>query len=115
MNFYRYITKKSRFLFLALVALSMLSVGESIAADSDDLASDKMARSAHISGDWDIDDNGQADALTDGLLFLRYAFELSGEPLISGVVADDAQYTTCLLYTSPSPRDQRGSRMPSSA
>ena len=24
-------------------------------------------------------------------------------------------YWTCLLYTSPSPRDQRGSRMPSSA
>ena len=24
-------------------------------------------------------------------------------------------YTPCLLYTSPSPRDQRGSRMPSSA
>ena len=26
-----------------------------------------------------------------------------------------AQYKICLLYTSPSPRDQRGSRMPSSA
>ena len=26
-----------------------------------------------------------------------------------------AVYSTCLLYTSPSPRDQRGSRMPSSA
>ena len=25
------------------------------------------------------------------------------------------QYVVCLLYTSPSPRDQRGSRMPSSA
>ena len=25
------------------------------------------------------------------------------------------QYKVCLLYTSPSPRDQRGSRMPSSA
>ena len=25
------------------------------------------------------------------------------------------QFTPCLLYTSPSPRDQRGSRMPSSA
>ena len=25
------------------------------------------------------------------------------------------EYTHCLLYTSPSPRDQRGSRMPSSA
>ena len=24
-------------------------------------------------------------------------------------------YQSCLLYTSPSPRDQRGSRMPSSA
>ena len=28
---------------------------------------------------------------------------------------DDTQATPCLLYTSPSPRDQRGSRMPSSA
>ena len=26
-----------------------------------------------------------------------------------------ANYIACLLYTSPSPRDQRGSRMPSSA
>ena len=26
-----------------------------------------------------------------------------------------ANYSVCLLYTSPSPRDQRGSRMPSSA
>ena len=26
-----------------------------------------------------------------------------------------AQFYDCLLYTSPSPRDQRGSRMPSSA
>ena len=30
--------------------------------------------------------------------------------------ADDSPLTqACLLYTSPSPRDQRGSRMPSSA
>ena len=27
----------------------------------------------------------------------------------------DGYNITCLLYTSPSPRDQRGSRMPSSA
>eukprot|EP00829_Urostomides_striatus_P002344 TRINITY_DN12544_c0_g1_i1.p2 TRINITY_DN12544_c0_g1~~TRINITY_DN12544_c0_g1_i1.p2 ORF type:complete len:116 (-),score=46.93 TRINITY_DN12544_c0_g1_i1:11-310(-) len=31
--------------------------------------------------------------------------------LLLGIV----QAKTCLLYTSPSPRDQRGSRMPSSA
>ena len=27
----------------------------------------------------------------------------------------DSRVKSCLLYTSPSPRDQRGSRMPSSA
>ena len=30
-------------------------------------------------------------------------------------IANSATNSTCLLYTSPSPRDQRGSRMPSSA
>ena len=30
-------------------------------------------------------------------------------------MTDFALYQNCLLYTSPSPRDQRGSRMPSSA
>ena len=32
-------------------------------------------------------------------------------------VVDDSfgAFSVCLLYTSPSPRDQRGSRMPSSA
>ena len=29
--------------------------------------------------------------------------------------SDSAKLLLCLLYTSPSPRDQRGSRMPSSA
>ena len=32
-----------------------------------------------------------------------------------GVIQLDADLQHCLLYTSPSPRDQRGSRMPSSA
>ena len=31
------------------------------------------------------------------------------------MMSTGASYTICLLYTSPSPRDQRGSRMPSSA
>ena len=30
-------------------------------------------------------------------------------------IFDDENLSICLLYTSPSPRDQRGSRMPSSA
>ena len=31
------------------------------------------------------------------------------------ILDEESQSDTCLLYTSPSPRDQRGSRMPSSA
>ena len=36
----------------------------------------------------------------------------TGVGVFSGI---ESPYTICLLYTSPSPRDQRGSRMPSSA
>ena len=36
-------------------------------------------------------------------------------PITVREVAAMGRYGNCLLYTSPSPRDQRGSRMPSSA
>ena len=40
----------------------------------------------------------------------------SGGPVLVGDVSNlSAKGAVCLLYTSPSPRDQRGSRMPSSA
>ena len=35
--------------------------------------------------------------------------------IINNPAVSDAQFNTCLLYTSPSPRDKRQSRMPSSA
>ena len=38
----------------------------------------------------DIDGDGNVDALTDGLLLLRYLFGLRGEPLINDAVALDA-------------------------
>ena len=40
-----------------------------------------------------------------------------GDDLLESVTVNNpaADLVTCLLYTSPSPRDQRGSRMPSSA
>jgi len=41
----------------------------------------------------DIDGNGDIDALTDGLLILRYLFGLEGEILVAGVVSDDATRT----------------------
>ena len=41
-------------------------------------------------------------------------FDENDEPLLPGTVWLDER-ATCLLYTSPSPRDKRQSRMPSSA
>jgi hypothetical protein len=37
--------------------------------------------------DWDFDQNSQVDALTDGLLLLRYAFGLEGQALTEGAIA----------------------------
>ena len=36
---------------------------------------------------WDFDGNGEADALTDGLILLRHAFGVSGPSLTNGVMA----------------------------
>jgi len=42
----------------------------------------------------DIDGDGEAGALTDGLLLIRYLFGFSGDALISGAVSENAQRTT---------------------
>jgi hypothetical protein len=52
---------------------------------------DSMYRAAILA---DIDGDDSTDALTDGLLLLRYLFGLRGESLINGVVSFDAARTT---------------------
>ena len=61
-------------------------------------ASWAMAPFTHVSMD-------RPSRFTDGSYGVYYA----------GDSIEVALFETCLLYTSPSPRDQRGSRMPSSA
>ena len=39
---------------------------------------------------WDLDGNGNLDALTDGLLLLRHTFELRGNALIDSAMATDS-------------------------
>ena len=63
-----------------------------------------------------------AKLASDVLAPINHSGDMQGAVLKDGAVktADgfkDAYiaYCDCLLYTSPSPRDQRGSRMPSSA
>ena len=52
-----------------------------------------------------------ADTLVQGDLL---GHDTHGLALLAGYLKE-LETGSCLLYTSPSPRDQRGSRMPSSA
>ena len=45
----------------------------------------------------------------------RISIEEVAEVKVTAVARSARHHQGCLLYTSPSPRDQRGSRMPSSA
>jgi hypothetical protein len=58
------------------------------------LSVDITARINALGSAADIDGNGEIDALTDGLLTLRYLFGLEGDTLINGVVAGDATRKT---------------------
>lgn len=49
---------------------------------------------------WDFDGNGEADALTDGLLLLRYAFGLRDEALTNSAIALDAVKTPQQIQNS---------------
>jgi hypothetical protein len=47
-----------------------------------------------LAATWDFDGNGEADALTDGLVLLRYTFGLRGETLTRNVIAADSTLTS---------------------
>lgn len=65
--------------------------GDSDGVDSDDGAHDSDDTNHDVtSAVLDIDANGSFDALTDGLIILRYAFGLRGQALINNVIPEDA-------------------------
>ena len=73
-----------------LTGTSLISgavASDAIYTDSDDI----QARITGLGNRLDIDNNGNVDALTDGLIILRYLFGLTGDTLTNGVVATDAQ------------------------
>ena len=52
-----------------------------------------LADSTSPSGSWDFDQDGNADALTDGLLLLRYAFGLTGDALVASAISESSPLT----------------------
>ena len=75
-----------------LSPLAMKSVDTGMGLDRMAMILEGRANVFHTDLFWDI---------------FRATLDALGEPFVD--------WDTCLLYTSPSPRDQRGSRMPSSA
>ena len=57
-------------------------------------AEDIQSRVEGLGNRLDIDNDGNIDALTDGLVTLRYLFGLTGDPLISDVIATGADRVT---------------------
>ena len=66
------------------IAFSSISVSSGYDFDSTTYDMDVLAAT------WDFDGNGEVDALTDGLLLLRYTFSLRGESLSRNVIAADS-------------------------
>ena len=82
----------SRFIKLALIGLCSVSLSG--------LSLNASAGGGHGSPDgygglytWDMDANGEADALTDGLLMLRYSFGLRDESLTADAISPSSTMT----------------------
>jgi len=70
-------------------------ISDAVASDAVYKTSDEVTSRIDMLGDLvDIDGNGSVDALTDGLVILRYLFNLRGDVLINNVIASDATVKT---------------------
>jgi len=66
-------------------------ITDTVAADAQYKTSDEIEFRISLLGELaDIDGNGEIDALTDGLIVVRYLFGLRGSSLIEGAVAENA-------------------------
>ena len=71
----------------------------------------KIWNAFRLVSNWDVRDMEQPES---AIVAIRW-FENKLQKTLEEINQMYEQYRICLLYTSPSPRDQRGSRMPSSA
>ena len=82
----------------AVTFLGLMTIFPSIAIAEQSVTEQQktqlMQQSSQAPLSWDMDANGAVDALTDGLLVLRYLFELRGDALVSSAVASDSLLTS---------------------
>ena len=108
------LTPRRAFIRTALAAATLAAAGLGGAAHADMLANIQKAGVLRVAIPQDFPPFG---SLGTDLKLQGYDIDMAA--LVAqelGVKVELVPVTsTCLLYTSPSPRDQRGSRMPSSA
>jgi hypothetical protein len=66
---------------------------DSFPLDSSRWTNDDSDNSNNDFNTWDFDEDGNADALTDGLLLLRYAFGLTGDALVASAISESSPLT----------------------
>ena len=109
--------------FLVLELFALVQLGRGLWGD---LGADKMTRYEKLIANIEKREQQAADAVTagnqeaaDAALKVAGNLQKAADKALADAQAASAESLTvlgvCLLYTSPSPRDQRGSRMPSSA
>ena len=122
-----------KLLMLSTAVLAMTLSGPSASAQSNDVSfEDEIIVTARRRAENILDVPGSVTALTSATLQKAGVERVEdfigltpGVTIVNAAEAGDTQVNIrgingardadCLLYTSPSPRDQRGSRMPSSA
>ena len=125
MNVVPYIDVMLVLLVIFMITAPLLSTGVEVDLPNtnartvqSDSQSEALVLSVSSIGEWFLKIGEEPQQLVEQNEALRLAADaLRADPSRPVMVAADENidYGTCLLYTSPSPRDQRGSRMPSSA
>jgi hypothetical protein len=79
-----------------LIAILCCFVSMSFAGTDGDGVPDESDNCPNVANtdQLDIDGDGEAGALTDGLILIRYLFGFSGDALISGAIGENAERTT---------------------
>ena len=102
-------TSRTRTFFRALAAFGLVLVGTAAAAAAIDSEGELVERGRLV---------GNLGVANADIGVYPDRAEVNPVPELSGgttAISVPEGSEVCLLYTSPSPRDQRGSRMPSSA
>ena len=91
------------------------SIYEDIPAEQYQFPKQYLSRALQFVGDWVVYLEPSKVKNSLGYFAIAKVQEIIPDPNHDDMFIAIIEANSCLLYTSPSPRDQRGSRMPSSA